>query len=324
MTAPARLSATLATAALLVAATVRADQAAELWKRGLAEYKKKNYAAACPLFASAADAQPKNGAIWGDLGLCYVKLGGLATSIHASRLAARFGSEAVRKAAYYNLGLAGEGVTLPKGCGEVASSAEAECKKPVFACVKPWSGSGSVFYQSGEVAFFGRTAAQAQEGADGMSELDPDANSMGLGLALWEEHSDSCGTWCAMHAWQATDDNPIKKQVVACGEKRRGPYPGPPDPCVRDGKRCAEPWECADAVIGHASDTKAIDRDWGRLLGKCVSYCTSNYDQSPRPACRVVYLDACRGRVGVVCETPKQHGPGSTLVASELELSEPE
>ena len=326
MTAPARLTTAVATGLLLVAAGVRADKAADgLWKRALAEYKKKNYEAACPLFASAAEAQPKNGAIWGDLGLCYVKLGGLATSIHASRLAARFGSAAVRKAAYYNLGLAGEGVVLPSdSCGEVPSSAEAQCKEPVFACTKSWSGSGSVFHQSGKVAFFGRTLAEAQEAADSMSELDPDANSKGAGLALYEEHSDSCGSWCGMHAWETADGTPLQKQVEACLQHRKGPYPGPPDPCVQEGKRCVDYFGCAEVVIGHASDTKAIARDWERELSKCFGECTSNSDDTPQPVCRIVYVDACRGHLGVVCETPKKSGSGSTLDASELELSEPE
>src|SRR5215471_13419362 len=112
-----RLPIALAAGALLLATGVRADQAdwRALWKQALTDYKKKDYVAACPLFARAAEAAPKNGAIWGDLGLCYFKLGGAATSIHPSRLAARFGDERVRRAAYYNLGLAGASITLPKG-----------------------------------------------------------------------------------------------------------------------------------------------------------------------------------------------------------------
>jgi hypothetical protein len=316
----------LATAALLAATGVRADQAdwRALWKRGLAEFKKKNYVAACPLFASAGEAQPKNGAIWGDLGFCYLKLGGAGASIHPSRLAAHFGDERVRKAAYYNLGLAGESITLPaEGCMEVESSVEAQCKQPVFACTKSWSGSGSVFYQSGKVAFFGRTLAEAQEGADGMRELDPDASSIGAGVALYEEHSNSCGSWCDMHAWEGRDASPVTKQVAACLQKQKGPYPGPPDPCVRQGKRCTDYFECAETVLSHVADTPAIAREWNRMHAQCVSECTSNSDEAPRPSCRVVYADACRRRLGVVCETPKEHGPGSTLEASELTLSEP-
>jgi len=322
----ARFTAALVGSALLVATSVRADQPdwRALWKRALSEFKKKNYEAACPLFASAAEAQPKNGAVWGDLGLCYVKLGGAASSIHASRLAAHFGNEAVRKAAYYNLGLAGDRVTLPDGgCDEVPSSEEAQCKKSLFACTKSWSGSGIVFYQSGTVAFFGRTQAEAQEGSDGMRELDPDASSIAAGLALFEEHSNSCGSWCDMHAWETTGGSAVQKQVEACLEKRKGPYRGPPDPCVREGKRCTEFRECAEAILSHAGDIPAIAREWDRMHTKCVTECDSNDDGAPRPECRVVYADACRGHLGVVCETRKEHGR-STLEASELTLSDPD
>jgi hypothetical protein len=156
-----------------------------------------------------------------------------------------------------------------------------------------------------------------------MRELDPDANSIALGLALSEEHSNSCASWCGMHAWQSKDATPIEKQAGVCMQKRRGPYPGPPDPCARQGKRCADYGECAETVLSHVADTPAIAREWERLVTKCVSECTSNSDEGPRPTCRVVYADACRGRIGVVCATPKEHGPGSTLVASELALSEP-
>ena len=321
-----RLPVALTAGALLVATVVRADEAEwrALWKQALAAFKKKDYPTACPLFARAAEAQPKNGAIWGDLGLCYVKLGSAATSVHASRLAARFGNEAVRKAAYYNLGLAGGSVTLPNdSCGEVRSSEEAQCKKPVFACTKSWSGSGSVYYQNGKVAFFGRTPAEAQEGADGMRELDPDASSIGAGLALYEHHSNSCGSWCGMHAWESKDESAIEKQAMACVEKRKGPYPGPPDPCVRQGKRCSEIFGCVETILSHIGDIPALAREWERLNTKCVHECDSSDDEPPLPECRVVYADACRGHLGVVCETGKQDGSGSTLVASELELSEP-
>jgi len=327
VSAHARFTTALAISAALVATGVRADEpnSRTLWKRALAEFKKKNYEVACPLFLSAVEAQPKNAAIWGDLGLCYVKLGAMGTSIHASRLAAHLGNDAVRKAAYYNLGLAGDSVTLPnESCEKLSSTPESQCKKPVFVCTKSWSGSGSVFYQSGKVAFFGRTIAEAHDGADGMRELDPDANSIGAGLALSEEHSNSCGTWCDMHAWESTNETPIQKQASACDDKRKGPYPGPPDPCLWQGKRCDGMFECARNVIWHAADTPAIAREWERERSQCVSECTSNSDEAPRPACRVVYADACRGRIGAVCETPKESGEGSTLVASELELSEPE
>lgn len=297
------------------------------WKRGLAEYKKKNYDAACALLQSAARAQPKDAALWGDLGLCEYKRGGvsLAASLHASRMAVHLGDEKVRKAAYYNLGLAGDSVTLPQnGCAELSAVEEAQCSKSVFVCTKAWSTSGIVVQTSGEVAFFGLTRARAVAGADAVDELDPSLNSVGAGLELSQSSYDSCDSWCGLHAWETRDDSPVHKQIDACATKRRGPYPVVPDLCVSQGKRCTEYPECAAAVLSHAGDSPPLARDIARLQDTCVTGCRSGVSERPKPTCRVVYADACKGRLGVVCALPKTGGSGVTLTASEITLSEPE
>lgn len=294
------------------------------WRKALALYKKKQYDAACPLLARVAAAQPKNGAVWGDLGLCELKRGELGESVHASRLAVRFGDERVRKSAYFNLGLASEKESLPaEGCALISAPSEAACARPVAVCTKSWRTSGRVFQRYGTVAFLARSAAEAERLRDEFPELDPSPEAIQSGVALDEGSENSCGSWCEGSAWQSDESSLIMKQALACEQKQRGPLPGPPDPCVSRGKRCSDLIDCVQAVLSHVGDSPPIAREWERLRGKCQKDCADGASSSPAPTCSVVHVDACSGHVGVVCSTPKKNG-GFVLQASEVELAEPE
>lgn len=298
------------------------------WRKALTLYKKKQYDAACLLFASVAQAQPKNGAVWGDLGLCELKRGTpetRAASIRASRLAVHFGDERVRNSAYYNLGLAGVKESLSDdACATIAAPAEAQCSRPSVVCTKSWRTSGTVFQTYGSIAFFARTEADAQRQRDALSELDPYPDAIKSGVSLHEGSENSCGSWCDGHAWQGQDSSLIMKQALACEQKQLGPLPGPPDPCVHAGKRCTDILGCAEAVLSHVNDSPPVAREWGRLRQKCEADCIVGADSSPSRSCSVVHVDACSGRVGIVCSVPNGKGGGSTLRASEVELPEPE
>jgi hypothetical protein len=80
-------------------ATALARQATKL-------FQQKKYAAACPLFQQVTELAPKQGAAWGDYGLCLARLGQPTAAIAATYKAISLsGSDAKsRKAAYYNLG----------------------------------------------------------------------------------------------------------------------------------------------------------------------------------------------------------------------------
>jgi hypothetical protein len=317
-------------AAALVPGSGWAEEAAwrGQWRTALALYKKKQFDAACPLFESVAQAQPKNAAVWGDLGLCELKRGTAeseSASIHASRMAVRFGDERIRKAAYYNLGLASVKESLPDdACTTLSAPGEAQCPRSGVVCVKSWQTSGRVFRTSGSVALFARTQADAERQRDDFSELDPELDNLQSGVVLYRESENSCGTWCAANAWQGQDSSLVMRQAMACDQKQKGPLPGPPDLCVSGGKRCSDIIECVQSVLSHESDSPPIAREWGRMRQKCESECTAGADSSPSPTCSVVHVDACRGYVGVVCSEPNAKGGRPTLRALELELPDPE
>jgi hypothetical protein len=297
------------------------------WRKALALFKKKEFDAACPLFESAARAQPRNGAIWGDLGLCEVKRGtgeSMAASVHASRLAIRFGDERVRKAAYYNLGLASERESLASdGCTVLSAPPEAECSQTAVACTKRWTTSGIVYQQFGTVAFVALTEGEAKTACDAVSELDPHPDATDAGIILEEGSENSCGSWCAGHFWQTEDSSALVKQAVACSEGRRGPLSGRLDLCIAQGKRCTDIYACIEAVVSHAGESEAVAREYDKLLGQCQRDCTANEATSPPTSCGIVHVDPCRRRVGVVCSTPNPNGRAPKLTASELELPEP-
>lgn len=110
----------------------------------LASFRKKDYARACPLFAEAARAEPENGAIWADLGLCELRRGRKAASVRASLRAVVHGDERTRSNAYFNLGLAGVALPFPaRGRCTIWQAPEAlTCPQRVEACHLDGPGHG--------------------------------------------------------------------------------------------------------------------------------------------------------------------------------------
>lgn len=90
--------------ALLLAA---APDAAALRQQATDAFRAKRYAEACPLFAQASAADPKNGEIFADLGLCWDKAGDKAKAQAADLQAAVLGDATTRLHAYFNLGKLG-------------------------------------------------------------------------------------------------------------------------------------------------------------------------------------------------------------------------
>jgi hypothetical protein len=319
----------LALGAMLMPRAVRAEAVGwpVEWTKALALYKNKEYRAACPLFKSAAAHQPRNGAIWGDLGLCLLKLetlGSRDASIHASRLAVRFGDERVRKNAYFNLNLAGVKESLPDdGCTTVAAPPEAECKKSAAVCVKSWGSTGRVFQTSGKVAFFARSALDAERERDRLNDIDPTPDMIAGGVSLAKASDNSCSSWCDFYAWDAVEPSMFKEQALACLEKRRGPFPSKPDPCVQKGKRCTDFLDCVQAVLSHVRDSRPIARESDRVRASCRAECEAGAD-SDSSECSVVHVDACSARVGVVCTTLTPDTGRVAVVASEFEIPPPD
>ena len=219
---------TVSTLGFAVRSESAPDSAALAWRKALVLYKQKNYDAACPLFESAAKAKPKNGAIWGDLGICELRRGRLAASIHASRLAIRFGTGEVREAAYYNLGLASAAVELPSsGCITVLSTPESGCSKAAFACMASWIQYGTGMGSDGTALFLGDRYEQVQESAASVDGLYGDPGDPPDALAF--SRNWRCFDWCARHPeYNCVDDcdeGPLRSCSVvfvdAC-ERRAG------------------------------------------------------------------------------------------------------
>jgi hypothetical protein len=122
--------------------TVLAQQdAAALRARGTRDYRAGRIAAACKGFGDAARLAPDDAAIQADLALCLTKLGRDEESIAASRRALARGDARVRLGSYYNLALAGAGVTVPRPrtCGVLAS---AERCGAIRGCRVAWYATG--------------------------------------------------------------------------------------------------------------------------------------------------------------------------------------
>jgi hypothetical protein len=191
------------------------DSATLEWRKALALYKQKKFDAACPLFESAAKAKQKNGAIWGDLGLCELKRGDVAASIHASNLAARFGDDSVRQAAYYNLGLASASIALPSyHCITVLSTPDSGCSKPAFACVETWEQYGTGVGQDGNVLYLSDSHEKLQQHVKEMGDLYGDPGDPPEGRAF--SRNQRCFSWCARHPEYHCTDDCDEGELLSC------------------------------------------------------------------------------------------------------------
>lgn len=171
------------------------------WREALRLYKLGEYAQACPLFRAAAGARGTNGALWGDLGLRELRWGHQDASVKATLLAVRHGDSTVRAAAYHNLGLASFRVKLPiEGCETLASTDSERCTIPMYACVRAWRGSGTVYRGFGAFAAFSTDEQTARQTYDGMPDLDLDVtDARNVALELEAGHEESCDIWCGNH-----------------------------------------------------------------------------------------------------------------------------
>jgi hypothetical protein len=183
---------------LSAATTLAAPPSArEAWRQALGFFKQKRFDAACPLFESAATSEKTNGAIWADLGLCELKRGNSGASVHASLLAARYGTEKVRKNAYFNLNLAEYRFPLPgQQCAEVSAVSEAECAESIFACTREFRSYGTGAGDSGVYAIFASARETAQLYSD---DTSISANSDAPSSLELSEHHECLYSWCTLH-----------------------------------------------------------------------------------------------------------------------------
>jgi hypothetical protein len=106
---------------------------ADLKSAALGAYRARRYAEACALWEKAAQANPEDGAVLADLGLCYQKLGKRQPAVDTSYAAIAKGDEQTRRNAYFNLYTLGAGMKLPEAgkCGALRAPG---CSQELFAC----------------------------------------------------------------------------------------------------------------------------------------------------------------------------------------------
>jgi tetratricopeptide (TPR) repeat protein len=126
----------LVTLVLLVSPTAPT----ELKEKANALIEKKDYAKACPMLKKVAEAAPKEGSGWAELGACLVLQKKNKDATAASLKAINLENADARHTAYLTLSLVGVEKKLPSAqpdeekarCGSVASNAG--CKTPVIVC----------------------------------------------------------------------------------------------------------------------------------------------------------------------------------------------
>jgi hypothetical protein len=276
------------------------------WSRGLALYKQSKFAAACPLLAEAAAAAPENGAIWADLGLCELKRGDKAASVHASLLAARFGEERVRKNAYFNLYLAGYELGVDGECGALVAPAELACSAPTFACTGDWTAHGTRSGTNGTVAIFDATEKDARARRDDIA--GPLGGDSGPGEIALAESQLCFDTWCQLNAWRCEESAQVSRRAETCFQKALGPLPA--SLCSQDGTACETFRRCHQQACAAAED--AIDgtpgaKPWPAVVrehDEKMANCHSNCVEGNTLSCTVVVVDACQNRIGYACTEP--------------------
>jgi len=243
-----------------------ADEWRARWRAALGLHEQAKYDKACALLRSVSKEQPKNAEVWADLASCEKQRKGArsALALQAVRMSIRWGDERSRENGYLALGAAGQRLALPSGgCAPLSSPPEAACQRKVIVCTKGWTIDGSAYSTYGQVAFFGRTRAQAEAQGEGFDPRVEGAFTNALSLS---DHTDEmCG--------------------AACGR-------------------------AAQAGAAEYSPSE------------CVANCQANA-RPAGPDCSVVYADACRDYIGVVCIKKNKDG-SERSEASEWGIPEPD
>jgi len=296
--------------------------------RDLAEraYREKRYAQACELYERATKAMPRDGALWSDLGLCFLKLDKRPEALAALQRAVTFGAPATRLHAYFNLATLGVDLLASRFDGEVPAAS---------GCANRWWSS------TGHSNVCGTGLCHTSSGLYFGSEADvahrKEAYDEQYTLTLEEVDSQFVGRNCDRYSGCAV-----------CG----GGYGATPPKTRRDIerlqpriKRCVRAREKACAVDQHAADNKsggchAIDegceneacgvegklsKDEQRLKEeseKCIEECNAVTPETDQLAdfsarCTLVSINPCAKALGIVCR-----GDDGKLQAQEISVAE--
>ncbi|WP_342375397.1 hypothetical protein NVS55_29445 [Myxococcus stipitatus] len=285
---------------LLFAASALAQPAGSDWEAGLSLYRAKDYARACPLLRKAAEAAGPQGEPWADLGLCELKRGRKAESIRASQLAVRHGDEKTRKAAYFNLGLAGvslapKDVKNSRACVPLTLPNELECKQRFVVCGQTHDWYGYAYFEE-------RTSELLIlpcDGGDCPTQIpaDPDCagpSSEKCSMARIELSSERVHRGMgSTPAWSCTESSAVESRAMACAQKKGANEAA----CMKTACDEARRWQRAE---------ESSRAEWTELQEELESWdslheCKTCYEGRTQTECTLVSLNPCTGRAGAVC-----------------------
>lgn len=291
--------------------------------RALRLYQQKHYDEACPLFEAMAKEAKTDGAAWADLGLCEAKRGNPEVANRASLLAVRYGDEATRKAAYFNLFKAGHRVALPEAkerdaltCATLPTAPVFECAKSLWACTWQWFQYGTGAGSEGASAIFGFSEEERAE----LMQVDPSDHTALMDrerVTVSSEEEILCG-YCVAHAWDCLNSKVVNASADECYRKLTGRKPTT-DLCGggADSAACHDYMACFDAQCAKAKDAAGEPSIWPKAaaeIAREMKKCDDCGIQSTTN-CVVVAVDPCAGRVGYVCTTEK---PGKKAAKPEV------
>ncbi|QSQ17403.1 tetratricopeptide repeat protein [Myxococcus landrumensis] len=275
-----------------------ADNAA--WRGGLALYRAKDYARACPLLRQAAEAAGTHGEIWADLGLCELRWGRKAQSIQASNLAVRYGDEKTRKAAYFNLGLAGVRLVPPdtadtETCVRLQPPEELACARRFVACGKthPTSFLGQITVRISDLWIFsceGKDCPRKTPPSPPCRE-EPGTFCPRSGIDLL--HDESAAGTGPLPEWTCKISDAVASRGKQCQQQKGADAAA----CLKTACAAARHWQ---------QETVMSREEWPELQEELESwgsrhdckYCAESRIQTQ---CTLVSINPCSGRAGAVC-----------------------
>jgi tetratricopeptide (TPR) repeat protein len=274
-------------AATLVAAAIvlAAPKADTLREKGTRAYREGRYPEACALFEQATRLSPQNGALQADLALCLAKVGRTSDAFRANFEAIRFGDARTRKNAYFNLKNLNEiDRSPPSGtpCSNELPSSIPGCEKSIRACRFPWGYE----YETPHIRREGealRVWMGTEKGPPGALDIDYLRENPALGYVEIQEPAGM----------------PPPKQPRYQFFISETAVPG-----------------TVDVLLEHRFSFVGIDDS-----KEAMDSVETASEQLPRPVrCRVMAIDACQARLGLVCDEEGHDGTRGRRWAEEVDL----
>jgi tetratricopeptide (TPR) repeat protein len=246
---------------LFVASGVRGD-VQTLREQANKALRSKSYGVACPLYAKVRDLTPDDSGAWADLGLCLGRSGKRDEAVVADQKAIWLGDAKTRLNVYFNLAAIGSKLDAP----DLAFTADGDPKKIATYCTSLGTS---------------QTCAKALTACSRVEDDWFAGNTNFKGVLVFGLDR------AAIEAAQALKREKLPGGTAVLelssyfiGNCRKALVCGT-DPCLDDGK-CKE-------------------RGWGKKCQAKLDACNNGDAQVTHERCAVVFADACRGLVGVVC-----------------------